>query len=120
MSDIVIVDSLLDSAELDRLAAAYHGDMVKYVADLNRALIAVGGEFHSDAEALLIENGSRQADLWGANYYPGQPEATCIEYTSLINISPARGNLGMELADPELRRQVRELTHRLIGQGKSA
>lgn len=71
--------------------------MVKYVVDVRRGFAAVGGELHADAEALLLENGSRQADLWGANYYPGLGEEQCIEYTSLINISPARGNRGMEM-----------------------
>ncbi|TPW14398.1 MAG: hypothetical protein FD129_1091 [bacterium] len=117
MSDILILHERIDAETLDQLVALYHGDMVKYVVDLERSVIAIGGEFHADAEAVLLDDGSRQPDLWGANYYPGQPEATCIEYTSLINISPARGNPGMELLDPELRDQVREATHRLIGRG---
>ncbi|MDZ4803662.1 MAG: DUF5674 family protein [Candidatus Eisenbacteria bacterium] len=119
MSDILILHEPIDAETLDQLAAMYHGDMVKYVVDLERSIIAIGGEFHADAKAILLEEGSRHPDLWGANYYPGQPEATCIEYTSLINISPARGNPGMELFDTELRDRVREATYRLIGRGKS-
>ena len=118
-ADIVIIVTPIEQDTLLRLVEGYHGDMVKYVVDLERQVIAVGGEFHADAEALLLEDGSRQPDIWGTNYYPDQPEATCIEYTSLINISPARGNPGMELLDPELRRQLRELTFRLIGRGTS-
>ena len=37
---------------------------------------AVGGELHADAEALLLEQGSQQKDLWGANYYPGRGPAS--------------------------------------------
>jgi hypothetical protein len=70
--DVVLVESRLDPGELRRLVAAHFEDMVKYVVD--------------------VERGSRLEDLWGAIYYPGRGEEGCIEYTSLINIRPARGN----------------------------
>jgi hypothetical protein len=92
---------------------------VKYVVDVERGLVAVGGEMHADAEQVLLEAGSRQADLWGANYYPGRGAEDCIEYTSLINIRPAAGNRGMELQDAALRDKVREITHTLVGQGEA-
>ncbi len=79
--DIVVVSSMLDHEELARLTAAFFEDMVKYVADVRRGVIAVGGELHADAKALLLEQGSQQNDLWGANYYPGRGENDCIEYT---------------------------------------
>lgn len=79
---------------------------------------AVGGEMHADAEQVLLEDGSRRADLWGANYYPGRGPGECIEYTSLINISPARGNRSMEIQDPTVRARLRELTLQRIGEGE--
>ena len=81
--------------------------MVKYVVDVERGIVAIGGEMHADAEAALLEAGSRQADLWGANYYPGRGRDGCIEYTSLINIRPGAGNRGMELLDPNIARAAR-------------
>jgi hypothetical protein len=92
--------------------------MVKYVVDVERRLAAVGGELHADAEQLLLQSGSRQADLWGANYYPGRGPEECIEYTSLINIRPAQGNRGMLIADSGLRAKVQEITFALIGEGE--
>lgn len=115
---IIVVDRRIDPAELARLTAMFFEDMVKYVVDVERRLAAVGGELHADAEALLLEAGSAQKDLWGANYYPGQGEDGCIEYTSLINIRPGQGNRGMEVQDPELCRRIRELTFELIGRGE--
>jgi hypothetical protein len=87
------------------------------VVDVERAVVAVGGELHADAEALLMSEGSRQSDLWGANYYPGRGEAECIEYTALMNIRPAQNNPSMEVQDPGLRHRIRDITHRLIGRG---
>ena len=117
--DVVLVESRLDPGELRRLVAAHFEDMVKYVVDVQRGVAAVGGELHADEEAVLLEQGSRQDDLWGANYYPGKGEANCIEYTSLINIRPARGNGSMVIEDEGVRARVREITFELIGQGES-
>jgi len=62
----------------------YFEDMVKYVVDVQRRVIAIGGELHADAEQILLnlEDGSRQEDLWGANYYPGAGVDGCIELTA--------------------------------------
>jgi hypothetical protein len=93
-------------------------DMVKYVVDVARGVAAVGGDLHADEEALLLDNGSRQEDLWGANYYPGRGRDGCIEFTSLINIRPAQDNRSMTIEDPTIRDRVRELTFLLIGEGE--
>jgi hypothetical protein len=93
--------------------------MVKFVVDVEREVAAVGGELHADEEALLLEDGSRQEDLWGGNYYPGRGPGGCVEFTSLINIRPAQGNSGMTVEDPQLRAKILELAHRLIGGGEA-
>ena len=98
--------------------ARFFGDMVKYVVDVRQRILAIGGELHADAEQLLLERGSQQADLWGANYYPGRGRDACVEFTALINIRPAQGNRSMELSDPALRAALREITFALIGQGE--
>jgi hypothetical protein len=67
----------------------------------------------------LLDGGSRQEDLWGANYLPGSSPDTCIEFTSLINIRPAHGNRSMEIQDEAVRARVRELTFRLLGRGEA-
>ena len=116
---ILVVDHRIDSAELARLVAAYFGDMVKLVVDLRREVVAVGGELHADAEELLLEQGSHQADVWGANYYPGRGAEGLLEHTALINIRPSQGNPSMEIQDPETRDAVRRIVARLIGEGEA-
>jgi len=115
---VVVRSGRIDPAELRRLVDEVFEDMVKYVVDVERGIAAVGGEMHADGEQALLEYGSRQADLWGANYYPGRGPAECIEYTSLINIRPAAGNRSMEIQDPAIRERVRELTVALVGEGE--
>ncbi len=116
---IVITGGRLDPFELDRLVRSHFGNMVKLVVDVRRRLVAVGGELHADAESLLLEDGSDQRDLWGANYYPGRGPDGCIEYTALMNIRPAQDNPGMEIADETIREQVRGITFALIGRGEA-
>jgi hypothetical protein len=115
---VIVRGRRIDPGDLRRLVDLFFEDMVKYVVDVHRGVAAVGGEMHADGEAALLEDGSRQADLWGANYYPGRGREECIEYTSLINIRPAQGNRSMEIQDPGVRQQVRDLTWALVGEGE--
>lgn len=111
---VVLVSDRASPETLRRLAEEGFGDMVKYVVDLDREVIALGGELHADAEAVLLEEGSRQSDIWGANFYPWLPSGDRIDYTSLINIRPSAGNPGMEVMDPGIRQQIRRISERLL------
>jgi hypothetical protein len=113
---IVLLSRRIEPVALSHLVQDGFRDMVKFVADVERGVIAVGGELQTDAEQVLLEDGSQPEDLWGANYYPGRGREGCIEFTSLINIRPARDNPGMEIADPAT--QERALTFELIGDGE--
>lgn len=116
--EIVVVENHLAPPELRRLVERCFGDMVKFVVDLERGAVAVGGELHSDAEALLLEAGSNQDHLWGGNYYPGRGREHCIEFTSMINLRPALDNRSMFIEDPNLRERVKALVHGRIGEGE--
>lgn len=116
--EVILLAQRIPAGELARLVRESFTDMVKYVVDVKRGVIAVGGQLHADAELMLLEGGSHPLDLWGANYYPGRGHDECIEFTSLINIRPASGNPGMEVEDPALRERIRSLTYELIGGGE--
>ncbi len=115
---VVLAEARIAPGELRRLVERYFLDMVKYVVDISRGVVALGGEMHADAEQVLLESGSRQADVWGANYWPGRGREGCVEFTALINIRPAQENRSMEIQDPAVRERVREITFRLIGEGE--
>jgi hypothetical protein len=115
---IVIVEQKIEAETLRRLLRQHFGDMVKFVADVELGIAAVGGELHADGEALLLEHGSSQGALWGANYYPGRGREDCLEFTAMINIRPSRGNASMEISDPAIRDSVRLVAQRLLGEGE--
>lgn len=114
MGRIVLVDQKIPLAELESFLGDPFDEMIKYVVDVERGAIALGGELHADAEAVLLEAGASPASLWGANLYPMLPPEYRIEFTSLINIRPAQGNPGMEVLDPALRARIREITKSLL------
>lgn len=115
---VVVSDQPIAAAQLCELVDRFFGDMVKLVVDIRRRVVAVGGELHADAEALLLEDGSRQTDLWGANYYPGLGPEDCLEFTALINIRPTQDNPAMEVQDPVTREAMGEIVNELVGRGE--
>ncbi len=117
LPDIYVSDRPIDPELLRVIVDRFFGDMVKLVVDVRQRLVAVGGELHADAEAILLDRGSKQADLWGANYYPGLGPEDCIQFTALINIRPTQGNRSMEVQDPGLRETMCVIVHELVGRG---
>ena len=83
---------------------------IKLAVDIERGILAGGGELHADCEAVLLDNGSKQVDIWGADWYPLTQE---VEYESLINIRPRQNNRSMEIQDPMIREQVAQIVQRL-------
>lgn len=86
--------------------------MIKIVVDIRRRVLAGGGEMHSDCESVLLDDGSEQDDLWGANWYPSEQE---IVFESLINIRPRLGNRNVLIQSEELRQQVESVTRDILG-----
>ena len=107
--DILIVREPVSQKTLEALAQAWHHSLVKGVADISLGTIALGGEWHMDANNRLIEEGSEQQNIWGFNIYPMEKGNAAIEYTSLINIRPMQGNRTMEIMDEEKREAIRKV-----------
>lgn len=112
--DILTVREPVSRDALLALAKEWHGSLVKGVADIRSGQVALGGEWHMDANARLIAEGSDQKDIWGFNIYPKENGDAAIEYVSLVNIRPAQGNRGMEIASAEIRTAVRKTVAKAV------
>ena len=86
------------------------GSYIKLAVDVERGLVAGGGELHADCEQALLENGSRQADIWGADWDPTGE----VRFESLINIRPRQGNRSLQVQSVELRQQIEEIVRRVF------
>lgn len=88
------------------------GTYVKLAVDIQRRLLAGGGAMHADCEAALLEDGSQQQDVWGADWNPTTQQVT---FESLINIRPSQNNPAMDILDPVIQQQVAHITQELLG-----
>lgn len=87
-----------------------HETYIKVAVDVQRGILAGGGEFHADCESVLVEEGSRREDLWGADWIPSE---AAVRFGALINIRP-QVNPNMEIQSPQIRRQVDTIMRTLL------
>ena len=85
---------------------------VKLAVDIELEIAAGGGALHADCEAMLLEAGSRQGDIWGADWIPSSGE---VRYEALINIRPSQHNPSMMIGDPAIRAKVKKVVEELLG-----
>jgi len=111
---IKIIEETLSKRELIKVAQEGFGDLVKVVVDIEKEIMAIGGELHADEEALLLNSGSRQENLWGINLYPQKAGEEFIEFDSVINLKPAFGNRSRGIENPGIQKRIREIVEKLI------
>jgi len=102
-------------AELREMSEKMFGGLVKADVDVAQKLIVVDAELHADIEQFMLDNGSRQEDLWGINLYPdhfGSPDF--IEFDSMINIKPWQGNRSRDVEDAVIRDKIRKIVGEVV------
>ena len=113
-SPVRLVRDRIPRAELVTLAQLLFGDMVKAVVDVERCVMVVGAELHSDEEAMLLDDGSRQRDVWGINLYPEVDGDGFLEFDSMINVRPSQNNPSRDVMDEATRARIRAVVSRLV------
>jgi hypothetical protein len=113
--EIGVIRDAISRDELTEVAKRQFGDMVKAVVDVEQGIMAIGGELHSDEEAMLLDQGSAQRHLWGINLYPNKPLNEWIEFDSMINVRPSGGNRSRYVESSEIREAVTRIVNRLVG-----
>ena len=111
---IKIVEKFISLSELKELAKERFGDMVKAVVDIEKGTAAFGGELHADEEALLLDAGSKQTDLWGINIYVDQPKDAWVEFDSMINLRPSQNNIARSVEDVRVQKKISGIIDSLI------
>lgn len=108
---IYLLHSRATKQQLDEMLEDL-GVYVKLAVDIRRGILAGGGALHADCEAVLLDEGSRQEDIWGADWIPSTQQ---VRYEALINIRPRQDNPAMEILDPAIRERVGEIVQCLLG-----
>lgn len=109
-----IITDKISAGELNEMSKKMFGNLVKAVVDIEKKIMAVDSELHADEEALLLENGSEQKNLWGINIYPELAGDDFVEFDSMINLRPSQGNRSRGVDNPEIRKKILEITNQLI------
>lgn len=100
--------------EIQTMAKKGFGDLVKAVVDIENETMVIDAEMHADEETLLLQNGSKQENLWGINIYPDNKDEEMIEFDSMINIRPVAGNRTRGVDDPVIREKIINIVNKLI------
>jgi Protein of unknown function (DUF5674) len=88
------------------------GIYIKLAVDVERRILAGGGELHADCEQVLWEDGSNQANIWGADWYP---LTQTVGYESIINIRARANNRSSEIQDPAIKEQIHQIVQTCLG-----
>jgi len=112
---IVVLETRLTASDIKKAREEY-SSYIKITADLKQQLVAIGGEYHADAEQLLMKtHGSKQRDIWGGGY---NITSHTFETNAMINLQPRR-NKSLEIIDPAIRNTFITLVKRKLLRIKS-
>lgn len=80
---------------------------IKTVIDIEKRACSAGIDRHYEGERILLEQGSKQSDVWGGGV---DLETKTIDCNSFVNIRPNDNNTSNEIQNPEIRRIYEDLT----------
>lgn len=108
---IEIIKEKIDKEYLKKFLDNPFREVIKFVVDVEKQIIAFGGELHSDAAEKLIETGSDNRNLWGCNLRFPENQ---IEYSSLINIKPAENSFLMDIENKDIIMKIDKVIEKLV------
>ena len=90
---IITKDKPYSKEEIEKLKELFDV-YIKSVIDVKKKICSAGCDRHYDSEKILLEQGSKQEDLWGGGI---DLETKVIDCNSMINIRPQQGNTSLSL-----------------------
>jgi hypothetical protein len=106
----LIIRAKASKKELQEIAEHFEG-YIKVVVDFDREILAGGGDRHSDDERILLDDGSKQKDLWGGGL---DIETGEIDYNSIINLRPKQDNPSRDILSKEIREKFDKIVKKLL------
>jgi len=103
---IITKDKPYSKEEIEKLKELFDV-YIKSVIDVKKKICSAGCDRHYDSEKILLEQGSKQEDLWGGGI---DLETKVIDCNSMINIRPQQGNTSNEIQDATMRKEFENLS----------
>jgi len=108
---LVIVDKNITKEDIESSREDYP-EYIKITADLEQEIVILGGEYHADAEKILVEKfGSKRSNIWGGGY---NLTSNTFEVNAILNLKPAT-NDSLEILEPKTRNQFLEVVKSKLG-----
>lgn len=107
---IIVITKKATSDEIKKMAEDFDG-YIKLVVDIERRILAGGGERHFEAEQKLLAQGCKQEHLWGGGI---DWETKEIDYNSIINLRPRQNNPSRDILSVEIRKQFDKIVKDLL------
>ena len=109
-----ILKTPIQIQNLKEISQKMFGNLVKAVVDVEREIMAIDAELHSDLAELFVVDGSKGRNLWGINLYPEIKGDDWLEFDSMINIKPLLNNRTRGVDDPIIREKIFEIVNKYI------
>ena len=106
----MIIREKATKEELNKLSRHFDG-YIKVVVDIDKKILAGGGDRHFDDEQDLLADGSFQKNLWGGGFDTKTNE---IDYNSVINLRPSQNNPSRDILSMEIRKQFDDIVNKLL------
>ena len=106
---IVIIKDKLSKKDFEKAREDYQ-TYIKITVDLEKEIVALGGEYHADAEQLLLQRGSKQKNIWGGGV---NLEEGRIETNAIINLRP-KENESAEILEPKIRKKFISVVKKVL------
>lgn len=89
---IILLDKPATEDDIKNASEEYT-DYIKITIDVENERVAIGGQYHTDAEKELLKSGSRQENIWGGGL---DLITKSFETNAMVNIRP------LSNANPEI------------------
>ena len=109
-----LITEKITKHELKKLSDRSFGTIIKAVIDIEKKIMVIDAAMHADEESFLLQQGSKQDDLWGINIYPEETGDQMIEFDSMINVRPRLNNMTRSIENENIRKKIITIVHSLI------
>ncbi|OGH17579.1 MAG: hypothetical protein A3C22_01780 [Candidatus Levybacteria bacterium RIFCSPHIGHO2_02_FULL_37_10] len=107
---LIVIRKKATRGEIEKMAEDLAG-FVKVVVDIENKILAGGGQRHVEGEQKLLQEGSKQYNLWGGGF---DTETQEIDYNSMINLRPSQDNPSRDILSSETRTMFDKIVKDLL------
>lgn len=108
---VVIITKKLTREDVQKALEEYPS-YIKITIDTENEIVAIGGEYHADAELILVKNyGSKNSNIWGGGY---NLDTKMFETNAMVNIKPIISSNNPEITDPIAKEKFLMLVNKVL------